>query len=56
MLPRRDDRPDQNAGNDIEEYIMDHDGQLLAVYAQDIYGLVWWELAKCEENPEQKEA
>ena len=45
----------QNAGNDIEEYIMDHDGQLLAVYAQDIYGLVWWEMAKCEENPEQKE-
>jgi hypothetical protein len=44
-----------NAGNDIEEYIMDHDGQLLAVYAQDIYGLVWWEMAKCEENPEQKE-
>lgn len=44
----------QNAGNDIEEYIMDHDGQLLAVYAQDIYGLVWWELAKCEENPEKK--
>ncbi|MHC5011650.1 MAG: hypothetical protein ACYTG6_12010 [Planctomycetota bacterium] len=44
-----------NAGDLLEEYIMDHDGQLLAVYAQDIYGLVWWELAKCESDKDKQQ-
>lgn len=44
----------EKAGRDLEEYIMFHDGQLLGVYAQDIYGLVWWELAKCASDPEKK--
>ena len=34
---------------------MDHDGQLLAVYAQDIYGLVWWETGQVRGDPEKKE-
>ncbi len=42
------------AGDLLEEYIMDHDGQLLAIYAQDIYGLVWWELARCADEEDKK--
>ena len=44
----------QKAGDLLEEYIMDHDGQLLAIYAQDIYGLVWWELARCADGEDEK--
>ena len=46
----------EKAAGDLDEYIGDHDGQLLGIYAQDIQGLVWWERAKCAEDPEKKEA
>ncbi len=43
-----------NASELLDNYIMLHEGQLLAVYAMDILGLVWWERARCEPNDEEK--
>ncbi len=44
----------RKAEKDLDAYIFAHDGQLLGIYAQDIYGLVFWERAKCEQDPQTK--
>ncbi|MFV1958695.1 MAG: hypothetical protein ACC662_04710, partial [Planctomycetota bacterium] len=38
----------------LDDYTMDHEGELLGVYAYDLYGLVWWERAKCEEDEDKR--
>jgi predicted nuclease with TOPRIM domain len=36
----------QDARTHLDDFISLNDGQLLAIYAQDIFGLTYWELAK----------
>lgn len=38
----------------LDEYIMNHDGELLAVFAQDVLGQTISERAKCASNQEEK--
>ena len=44
----------EDAVKHLDDFISLNDGQLLAVYAQDIFGLAFWELAKIAEAEEDK--
>lgn len=44
----------EDAIRHLDDFISLNDGQLLAVYAQDIFGLTFWELAKIAETEEEK--
>ena len=38
----------------LEDYVNVHEGEVLGVYAMDMTGLAWWEIAKCAQEPEKK--
>lgn len=46
----------KDAGKKLENFITLNEGTLLSAYAQDYYGLVFWELAKLARSEEDKEA
>lgn len=46
----------KQAGIDLEDFISFFDGQLVAIFAQDFYGLTNWELARCAGAEKEKEA
>ncbi|MDJ0975562.1 MAG: hypothetical protein QNJ98_13960 [Planctomycetota bacterium] len=43
-----------DAGVQLEDFISFFDGQLVAIFAQDFYGLSNWELARCAESEDEK--
>jgi len=45
----------ESAAKHLDDFISLNDGQLLAVYAQDIFGLTRWEQAKTAETEEERE-
>ncbi len=44
----------QEAAKQLDDFISLNDGQLLAIYAQDIFGLTHWEMAKIAESEEDQ--
>lgn len=44
----------KDAGVQLEDFISFFDGQLVAIFAQDFYGLANWELARCAESEDNK--